>query len=237
MNRPIDAVWVGVDKFVYVPGSKSNNFGFETAHTGRIIEPGLMYTDGGSIPRIAQIFKPFSPWGYGPAYIVHDWVFYGHYCELDANITDRHYEDARRFADVNGDRSRLGTPYEHPVSFHESAQVLAEVIKTMEDQQQIGLQKIPAQFITSAVDSTFASALWESRGQCERLRVTPRHIAMVWVRHNNGFRPVPPTWKLSRWEVAEASKLLAWARHAVRTLRPIKEREKRGTGVVAQVAE
>nr|WP_249779640.1 DUF1353 domain-containing protein [Bradyrhizobium sediminis] len=34
-----------------------------------------MYTDGGSIPRIAQIFNGLSPWGFGPAYIVHDWIF------------------------------------------------------------------------------------------------------------------------------------------------------------------
>ena len=33
-----------------------------------------MYTDGGSIPRIAQAFNGFSPWGYAPAYMIHDWL-------------------------------------------------------------------------------------------------------------------------------------------------------------------
>ena len=180
INRPIDVVWAGADKFIYVPGPPGRNFGFETAQTGRIIEPGLMYTDGGSIPRIAQIFRPFSPWGYGPAYIVHDWIFYGRYCELDAADVDPAYEDYKRFADVNGDPRRPNTPYYHRISFHGSAQVLAEVIKTIEDNQQVGLHKVPAQFITSAVDSLFASALWEAHNQCSRLRVTPRHMLMPW---------------------------------------------------------
>ncbi len=223
INRPIDVVWVGSDKFIYVPGPEGRNFGFETARTGRIIEPGLMYTDGGSIPRFAQVFKPFSPWGYAPAFIVHDWIFYGRYCELDAGSTMAAYEDGRRFADVKG------------ITFHESAVILAEVIKTIEDNQQVALHKYPGRLISGAVDSVFAAALWETSGQCWRLRVSPMHIAMVWYRYNGGKGNPPKTWKLSPYEIREARRHLAWASRAVGSL----TRRDRGTrqGVVGASEE
>ena len=47
------------------------------------IRPKLMYTDGGSIPRNFWSFDGLSPWEYGPAFILHDWIFSRHYCEGD----------------------------------------------------------------------------------------------------------------------------------------------------------
>ena len=44
------------------------------------IRPALMYTDGGSIPRTFWSFEGLSPWEYGPAFILHDWIFSRHYC-------------------------------------------------------------------------------------------------------------------------------------------------------------
>jgi hypothetical protein len=34
-----------------------------------------MYTDGGSIPQPLRAIKVYSPWGYAPAFLVHDWLF------------------------------------------------------------------------------------------------------------------------------------------------------------------
>lgn len=51
--------------------------------TVRIIQPEIMYTDGGSIPRVVQPFRGFSPWGYAPAYMVHDWLFVARRCITD----------------------------------------------------------------------------------------------------------------------------------------------------------
>lgn len=34
-----------------------------------------MFTDGGSIP-VQFGLKNYSPWGYGPAFIVHDWLLH-----------------------------------------------------------------------------------------------------------------------------------------------------------------
>jgi Protein of unknown function (DUF1353) len=45
------------------------------------IKPGLMFTDGGSIPRTFWSFDGLSPWEYGPAFILHDWIFSRHYCD------------------------------------------------------------------------------------------------------------------------------------------------------------
>jgi len=41
-----------------------------------------MYTDGGSIPRAFWVFRNYSPWGYGPAFIIHDWLFHMQNCKL-----------------------------------------------------------------------------------------------------------------------------------------------------------
>jgi Protein of unknown function (DUF1353) len=45
------------------------------------IRPQIMYTDGGSIPRTFWSFDGLSPWEYGPAFIIHDWIFSRHYCK------------------------------------------------------------------------------------------------------------------------------------------------------------
>jgi Protein of unknown function (DUF1353) len=47
------------------------------------IKPELMFTDGGSIPRTFWSFRGLSPWEYGPAFILHDWIFSRHYCGKD----------------------------------------------------------------------------------------------------------------------------------------------------------
>jgi hypothetical protein len=85
------------------------------------IKPELMYTDGGSIPRAFWSFQGLSPWEYGPAFIIHDWIFNQHYCKkdaypvtlaeandilldamvlLDAQVTARHGKPAHNTAEV-----------------------------------------------------------------------------------------------------------------------------------------
>jgi hypothetical protein len=208
INRPVNTVWVGADTFVYVPGaSPLYNFTFETGN-GRIIAPGLMYTDGGSIPRFAQIFKGFSPWGFGPAYIVHDWIFYAQHCYVDRGEPDKYlYDDTTRFREIYG----YG---KYPkLEFGDSADILAQVIKTIIDDGEVRAENVPATLISSAVDSVFALALWNEPGACNRQRVSPEHIAVLWVRHNGGASDRPPlTWRLSAYEIGEAKRNLPRAR-------------------------
>ena len=67
-------VWNRQDKFIYVPDN-NDLFSFQPSFmkaTNTRIVPGLMYTDGGSIPRVFWSVPGLSPWAFGPAYIVHD---------------------------------------------------------------------------------------------------------------------------------------------------------------------
>lgn len=77
--------WEDGFRFVYIPKPsdpliytfpKSNPL---SATLGKI-QPGTMYTDGGSIPRLFWSQDGLSPWDYGPAFILHDWIFNRHYC-------------------------------------------------------------------------------------------------------------------------------------------------------------
>jgi hypothetical protein len=73
--------WNDESRFIYMPDPQ-NGLRFQT-RDGREIKPSRMYTDGGSIPRVFWAVKGFSPWGYGPAYVLHDWLFHQHRCGND----------------------------------------------------------------------------------------------------------------------------------------------------------
>jgi hypothetical protein len=182
-------MWVGEDKFIYVPAPKGGWFYFETAQSGKLIEPGLMYTDGGSIPRFARAWQGFSPWGFGPAYVIHDWIFYGHHCVVDGR-------NDGRFNDVKD------------ITFDESALILAQVIKTLVDHGQVPENAFATDIISNAVDSTVARALWDKGGACEPSRVTPWHIAVAWKALIGVGGEPPRSWKLAKWEIDAARKLL-----------------------------
>ena len=78
---------------------------------GAVIGPAIRYTDGGSISKIAQVFNGFSPSGYAPAYMIHDWLFVGGYCLVDGEAGSRF----NQIRDVNFDDWRL-SPYGRFVS-------------------------------------------------------------------------------------------------------------------------
>jgi hypothetical protein len=180
-------MWVGYDDFVYIP-SPASSFSFTTTRSGKVIQPGLMYTDGGSIPRIAQVFGGFSPWGFGPAYAVHDWIFFGRHCILDG-------EDGPWFNDIRD------------ISFDESALILAEAIKTLVDYGQVRDNAIAGNAISNAVDSSVARALWDKTNACRR--VSPWHIAVAWKTVLGTSTMAPPkSWKLSPREISLARALL-----------------------------
>jgi hypothetical protein len=71
--------WREPDLFLYRPDSERPLTFVRKG--GDAITPGEMLTDGGSIPRRFWALKNFSPWGYGPAFIVHDWLFQVHHCK------------------------------------------------------------------------------------------------------------------------------------------------------------
>ena len=73
--------WRKPNSFLYIP-SLENPLRFKRLSNGDVIQPDRMWTDGGSIPRPFWVFKNYSPWGYGPAFIIHDWLFHMQDCEL-----------------------------------------------------------------------------------------------------------------------------------------------------------
>lgn len=68
--------WEKPDSFIY---RKDANPGFKfVRYNGEAIVPETILTDGGSVPRILWARKGYSPWTYGPAYLIHDWIYEAH---------------------------------------------------------------------------------------------------------------------------------------------------------------
>lgn len=142
-----NVIWNGLfdddktPKFLYKPSSQ-DPFRF-IRHNGQVIEPRLMDTDGGSIPRILHGSARFDPWHYALGYIIHDWIFIAHKC---------------------------GHAPDDTISFDDSATILAECIKT---QMEVGFKdfdgnqvKFPKNedtmyLIYKAVASSIARRLWD----------------------------------------------------------------------------
>jgi hypothetical protein len=162
-------IWVGETEggagdgtFLFVPSPvEPLVFHRNAADThGRLIEPGLMYTDGGSIPKIAQVFNGLSPWGYAPAYMIHDWIFTARHCLVDG-------EDDPKYGQVRD------------IDFDESAEILNEAISALVNQRQVRRDDLAIGAITGAVDSFVARDLWQKPGACKALKVSAEHRAAV----------------------------------------------------------
>jgi hypothetical protein len=151
----------GDGKFVFVPDPRDPlTFTRPTHGPAKTIRPGVMYTDGGSVPRIAQIFKGFSPWGYAPAYMVHDWVFTAHHC-LHDNQSNAQYQQ------VAG------------VEFEDSAAILGEAIQGLVAAKLVQQNDVAASSITWAVSTSVARNLWNADGACTRDKVTVEHLKQI----------------------------------------------------------
>lgn len=134
--------WNGMDSFLFLE-DPATPFAFRTA-SGRIIRPRGIPTDGGSTPRLLHGLKNFSPWGYGPAYIIHDWLFAAH---------------------------RKSLAPDNDWSFEETATALAECIKTLmavgfqaanSTTQKLEKAEDTLYLIYQAVRSSFALDIWNS---------------------------------------------------------------------------
>jgi Protein of unknown function (DUF1353) len=135
----LDVRWIEPDRFIYVPNTE-DPMRFTTSQN-KVIRPDKMYTDGGSIPRLFWSVPGYSPWGYAPAYIIHDWLFEAHHCELSE------YKD---------------------VSFEDSARDLAEGIKTLMENGIAPRDETTLWAIYEAVLSPIAKAAWERPNACDR---------------------------------------------------------------------
>lgn len=72
--------WIDPDLFRFIPDPDAP---FTVTRPGKPdIVPGTFETDGGSVPYPLRAFPAYSPWGYAPAFIAHDWLFEAHHCGL-----------------------------------------------------------------------------------------------------------------------------------------------------------
>lgn len=161
-------MWVGEGgnsgdgRFVFVP-SRTTPLTFTRKNpngTVSEIQPEMMYTDGGSIPRQAQLFSGFSPWGYAPAYMVHDWIFVARHCLTDGTPKGREPEIAQ-------------------MKFHESAEIIAEAIKTLIASGRVKEREVAPRVISGTVAGPISYQRWVVKGACSGDRVTQDHLDEV----------------------------------------------------------
>lgn len=133
----LDVRWVKNDYFLFLP-NKDEPFTLLRAN-GKAIRPGPMYTDGGSIPRFLWGIEGYSPWGYAPAYIVHDWLFEAKHCG---------YEPDNQY------------------TFEDSVAVMAEGLKAVMQASTEVRNYFVFDTVVAAVGSPIAKRLWE-KGSCK----------------------------------------------------------------------
>ncbi|THH36688.1 DUF1353 domain-containing protein [Aliishimia ponticola] len=155
--------FLGDGDFIYVPliGDELTFTRGERAMASggsRIIQPEPFYTDGGSIPRSVQSLRGFNAWGYGPAYIIHDWLFVARKCLNDeaAGLPE---------AEVTPEMRKI-----RDMSFAESARVMAETIKTLvRDHSVQGGDTLSGPVISGVTAGPVSHRLWNETGACKGL--------------------------------------------------------------------
>jgi len=137
--------WNREDKFIY--RQQANALSFTPSFMTSPIVPPDMYTDGGSIPRIFWSVPGLSPWGLGPAYIIHDWIFEVHRCH------------------------RPAPPEVANMTIDQAAQALAEVAKALADAGLIDHNRAPE--VVWAVQTNIAREIWKRPGTAEECEQPP----------------------------------------------------------------
>jgi hypothetical protein len=134
-------MWNGMDSFIFRQ-DPVRTFRYVTG-SGRTISPRVMETDGGSIPRVLRSLSKFSSWGYGPAFVIHDWLFVAKKCRFSPD---------------------------DDLTLEEAGKIMAEIMKTMMevgyhnyDNQMVKLDKAEDTLYVmyEAVISKFARQLWD----------------------------------------------------------------------------
>ncbi len=158
---------LGNGKFLFVPVRNAPltfmRSGGEDASKAITIQPEPFYTDGGSIPRVVQAFPGFAAWGYGPAYIVHDWLFVARKC---LNTDRRDGTDT-----ASPEMKKIAT-----LTFQDSADVLAEAIRTLE--RDFGADDGGGATISSVTAGPISARLWRDYGPCTD-RLDPAHQKFI----------------------------------------------------------
>jgi hypothetical protein len=78
--------WLRPNYFEFIP-KKNNPFAF-IRHNGEPITPRNFFTDGGSFPRLVRWNEDLDPFGWLPAYLLHDYEFDQHHCHETTKTLD-----------------------------------------------------------------------------------------------------------------------------------------------------
>ena len=142
--------WNREDKFIYRIVKDKKPLGFKPSFMNEFIVPQEMYTTGGSIPRILWGIPGLSPWGLGPAYIIHDWLFYVHRCNISA------------------------PEHERKITFRQSQLILAEVGLELINKRLIDHDLLDE--IVYAVGTRYAENIWKRPGDHEECKSPPASL-------------------------------------------------------------
>jgi hypothetical protein len=145
VSGSLEVRWIKPDRFVYIPLAEDPLV--IVTSDNRTIKPQKIYTDGGSIPRVAWGIPGFSPWGYAPAYVMHDWVFEAHHCDV---------------------------PDYRSVTFGDSARYLAEAIKALMETGIAPKDEATLLAIYAGVRTPLAKSIWDRPNSCTPVEPTER---------------------------------------------------------------
>lgn len=133
--------WKKPNKFLYVP-DKEHPITFTRSDKSEIVLIESFYTDGGSIPRAFWALKNYSPWGYAPAFIIHDWLFRMQNCQK---------------------------PGWEKYSIKDAALIMSEVMKTMMESPDFNYgDETTVYLMYLAVQTEPAQTAWKNR-ECKAL--------------------------------------------------------------------
>jgi hypothetical protein len=152
--------WIEPEQFIFLP-DPARPLTFTRANRDTIT-PGRMYTDGGSIPRPFRVLRNYSPWGYAPAFIVHDWLFHMRHCQL---------------------------PGYDKYDVEDAAWIMSEVIKTMMEQDEdVPVDRFALYAMFEAVRSPIAAQLWNQSKEesCKEPPTEPAPVPLP----SGALRPV-----------------------------------------------
>jgi hypothetical protein len=138
LRGKLEVRWIENDYFLFLP-KEDDPLTLIRPNGQKPIQPGPMYTDGGSIPQALWGVKGLSPWGYAPAYIVHDWLFEAHHC---------------------------GYAPDNQYSFDDSVTVIAESLKAIMENDPRTRNFFVFDSVVLAVASPVAKRLWDD-GRCK----------------------------------------------------------------------
>lgn len=153
---------IGDGLFIYlpIPGRKlefSRGQSVWLSEGSNHIVPPAFYTDGGSVPRILQASNGFNAWAYGPAYVIHDWVFVARKCLTDIEDEVVEIADKALLKEIKKIEN---------MSFQESAYLMAETIETVVGDRLAETNR--SKLIAQATAGPISHALWREKGACEK---------------------------------------------------------------------